>query len=228
MASQQKLAKLAGCLFIVAMMTGLFAEVYVHFPSSLIIAGDAAKTAYSIASNSTLYRVGIANNIATFVIDVVLIWCLYLVTKPVNTHLALLGLLFRLIETTAACTAISQSLAAMQIVSDLSVLGRISPEATQALSELHYAYASNFTIAAIFLGFGSAIFNYLLYTSRYVPRPLAGLGIFASLLLAFGQLAVIVAPNLEHAIVPAGYAPIVVDEIALGLWLLVRGVRLRD
>ena len=47
----------------------------------------------------------------------------------------------------------------------------------------------------------------------------------ASILLVVGQLAIIVAPVLERFINPAGFAPIVIDEIALGLWLLTRGVR---
>jgi hypothetical protein len=105
-ASPYKAAKLAGLLYLVAMATGLFAEFYVHFPTSLIVSGDAAKTAGNILANERLYRIGIANNIITFVIDVALIWALYILLRPVNRNLALLAVFFRLVETTIACVAI--------------------------------------------------------------------------------------------------------------------------
>ena len=71
--SQYKAARLAGFLYLIAMATGLFAEFYVHFPSTLVVSGDAVKTASNIMGNERLYRIGIANNIITFAIDVALI-----------------------------------------------------------------------------------------------------------------------------------------------------------
>ena len=112
--SQFKAARLAGLLYLIAMATGLFAEFYVHFPSTLIISGDVTKTASNITSNERLYRIGIANNIITFAIDVVLIWALYVLLRPVNRSLALLAVFFRLIETTIACFAIINAYVAMQ------------------------------------------------------------------------------------------------------------------
>ena len=226
--TQQKLARVAGLIFLVAMVTGLFAEFFVHFPSRLIATGDIAQTTQRLARDGTLYNIGIANNIITFLMDVALIWCLYQVTKRVNGQLAMLALLFRVIETALASVAISQSLAAMQIVTDATSLGHFDTATAQIASQLHYSYAANFTMAAVFLGCGSALFNYLLYVSRYVPKLLAGWGILASCLLVLGQLAIIVAPSLERLINPAGFAPIVIDEIALGLWLLVRGVQVSE
>src|SRR5678809_1746126 len=94
--SQYKAARLAGLLYLIAMATGLFAEFYVRFPSTLIVSGDVAKTASNIMANERLYRIGIANNIITFAIDVVLIWALYVLLRPINRNLALLAVFFRL------------------------------------------------------------------------------------------------------------------------------------
>jgi len=46
--SQIKAARLAGASFLIAMATGLFAEFYVHFPSALVVTGDALKTITNI------------------------------------------------------------------------------------------------------------------------------------------------------------------------------------
>src|SRR3954451_11546812 len=131
-ASQYRAAKLAALLYLIAMATGLFAEFYVRFPSTLVVSGDAAKTASNIITNERLYRIGIANNIITFAIDVVLIWALYVLLRPVNRYLALLAVFFRLIETMIACVAIITSYVALQFVSDADPLKAFDSEQLQA------------------------------------------------------------------------------------------------
>jgi len=224
--SQSKAARLSGLLFLIAMATGLFAEFYVRFPSTLIVSGDAAKTASKIMANERLYRIGIANNIVTFAIDVVLIWALYVLLRPVNRTLALLAVFFRIVETTIACVAIINYYVAMEFVSGADHLKAFDSNQTQALSILHDSYALTFIVVAIFLGLGSAVFNYLLFKSRYIPRVLAAWGIFSSLLLLISQFAIIIFPEVEKTIIPACYGPIAIDEIALGFWLLLEGVNI--
>src|SRR5690348_9252569 len=132
--SQLQAARLAGALFLIAMATGLFAEFYIHFPSHLIVSGDPSKTASNITANERLYRIGIANNIITFAIDVVLIWALYVLLKPINKKLALLAVFFRVVETTLACTAIIHSYAAMEFIGDADGLVSFDASQMQALS----------------------------------------------------------------------------------------------
>src|SRR5258705_8948639 len=225
-ASQYKAARLAGLLYLIAMATGLFAEFYVRFPATLVVSGDAAKTASNILANERLYRIGIANNIVTFAIDVVLIWALYVLLKPVNRTLALLAVFFRLVETTIACVAIINYYVAMQFVSDADPLKAFDSNQTQALSILHDTYALTFIVVAIFLGLGSTIFNYLLFKSGYIPKVLAAWGIFSSLLLLISQFAIIIFPEVEKTIIPLCYAPIAIDEIALGFWLVFKGANI--
>ncbi len=224
--SQYKAARLAGLLYLIAMATGLFAEFYVRFPSTLVVNGDAAKTASNIMANERLYRIGIANNIITFAIDVALIWALYVLLRPVNRNLALLAVFFRLVETTIACVAIINSYVAMQFVNDVEHQKAFDSNQIQALSILHDTYALTFVVVAIFLGLGSTIFNYLLFKSRYIPKALAAWGIFASLLLLMSQFAIIIFPAVEKIIIPACYGPIAIDEIALGFWLLFKGANI--
>lgn len=224
--SQYKVARLAGLLYLIAMATGLFAKFYVHFPSTLIVSGDAAKTASNIMGNERLYRIGIANNIITFAIDVALIWALYVLLSPVNRNLALLAVFFRLVETTMACVAIINYYVAMQFVSDADHLKAFDSNQIQAMSILHYTYALTFIVVAIFLGLGSTIFNYLLFKSGYIPKVLAAWGIFSSLLLMISQFAIVIFPEVEKTIIPACYVPIAIDEIALGFWLLFKGANI--
>ena len=226
LASQSKAARLAGLLYLIAMATGLFAEFYVHFPSTLVVSGDAIKTASNILAKERLYRIGIANNIITFAIDVALIWALYVLLRPANRWLALLAVFFRMVETTLACTAIINSYVAIQFVSDANRLKPFDANQIQALSVMHDTYALTFVIVAVFLGLGSTLFNYLLFKSGYIPKVLALWGLFASLLLLISQFVIIIFPEVEKTIIPACYAPIALDEIALGIWLLFKGANI--
>jgi hypothetical protein len=226
MTSQHRAARLAGLLYLIAMATGLFAEFYVRFPSALVVSGDAARTAANILANERLYRIGIANNIITFASDVVLIWALYVLLVPVNRNLTLLAVFLRMIETTIACVAIINSYVAMQFITDAGRGKAFDPSQIQALSILHDTYALTFVVVAIFLGLGATVFNYVLFQSGYIPKVLAGWGIVSSLLLLVSQFAIIIFPEVEKTIIPACYGPIVLDEIALGLWLLLKGARI--
>lgn len=196
------------------------------YASLPFLSGDAAKTASNILANERLYRIGITNNITTFAIDVVLIWALYVLLRPVNRNLALLAVFFRLVETTIPCVAIIHYYVAMQFVSGADHLKAFDSNQMQAPSILHDTYALTFIVVAIFLGLGSTIFNYLLLRSGYIPKTLAAWGIFSSLLLLISQFVIIIFPEVEKTIIPACYAPIVIDEIVLGFWLLIKGANI--
>ena len=75
------------------------------------------------------------------------------------------------------------------------------------------------------LGAGSTLFAYLLFKSRYVPRLLAGWGLFASPLLAVGSLATLFNPWFAANASMASMIPMFFYEVPLGVWLLVKGVR---
>ncbi len=93
--SQRTAAKVAGfsCLFGMAIV--VFAN-YAIF-ERLIIPGNAAETARNIVAHERLFRIAMACNITYSVGVVVLLAALYVILKPVNPGLALVGALCRLV-----------------------------------------------------------------------------------------------------------------------------------
>jgi hypothetical protein len=80
------------------------------------------------------------------------------------------------------------------------------------------------SVGFILLGLGSAVFAYLLLRSRYVPKAFALLGVFSSLLLALGSLAIIAFPGL--GVIGMSYMmPMGLYEVGLGFWLLIKGIK---
>ncbi len=56
MFSPKKQARIAGALYLVVILAGMFAEVFVR--PKIMVAGDAAATARNLASHLTIYRIG--------------------------------------------------------------------------------------------------------------------------------------------------------------------------
>ena len=87
-------------------------------------------------------------------------------------------------------------------------------------------HEAGFSVSPIFLGLGSAAFSYLLFKSRYVPRALGAFGVFSSLLMTTCALVIIVFPGIA-TIAISGLVPLLIYEITLGLWLLLKGASIQ-
>jgi len=221
--AQRTAAKIVGIIYPIQMATGIFGEIFVR--GQLIVHDDAARTAENIMGSEQLFRLSIAGDLITYILVTVLTWALYVLLRPVNRHLALLGAFFRLSELAVLCLATVNSLVVLRLLSGVSYLKTF--EANQLHSLVMLAYNTQglaMSVGFILLGLGSSVFAYLLLRSRYVPKPLAALGIFSSLLLAIGSLTLIAFPGL--GVIGMSYMmPMGLYEVGLGFWLLIKGIK---
>lgn len=77
-------------------------------------------------------------------------------------------------------------------------------------------------VGGMFFAVGSASFAWLFLRGRMIPRPLAWLGLVASLLLVVG-LPLRLAGLLQGPIIWLLWLPMAAFEIPLGFWLLLAG-----
>jgi hypothetical protein len=224
--SQRTAARVAGFLYLFTMVTANCAEFYVR--GRLIVPGDAVQTATNIAASPGLFRLGIASDLITFAGDAVLVVALYIVLKPINRNLALLALFWRLVECSIATATLASDFAAVLLLSGADSLRALGAEQWQALGRLLISVDTGGNrVAALFFGLGSTLFAYLWFKSRYIPRALAALGIIASLVPTVVPLATIVFSTLADAPLRRARSgiPIVIFEVIVGIWLLVKGIR---
>ena len=220
---QRTAAKVAGAWYLIAMAAGIFAEIFIR--SRLVVPGDVAQTASNIIASSGLYRIGTVSHLLVFAGDVVLLVSLYIILSPINRGVALLAAAWRLLDSTVLATILLCDFALLRLLSGAEYLNAFDTKQLQALAQLAYSVeGAGFQIGFVFLGLGSTVFSLLWLKSRYVPRAIAGWGIFASLVLAFGTIAVMLFPRLS-AIGMSYMAPMFFYEVGLGLWLLVKGIR---
>ena len=216
-------ARVAGCIYLAAMALGIFSQTFIL--GRIVVPGDAAATANNILASEELFRLGVALDVVTFASDVVIAWALFELLKAVDAPLALLGALLRVADGAILAVTTFDGLLTLRLLSGADYLRALDAQQLQSLARLFIsARGLGFDVGFFFLGLGSALFAYLLFKSRYVPRLLAGWGVFASLLLAAGSLAVILSPGFAASASMSYMIPMFFYEVPLGLWFLVKGV----
>ena len=219
-------ARVVGSIYLSAMALGIFSQVFVL--GRIVVPGDAATTANNILASQGLFRLGIAVDVITFVSDVVIAWAFYELLKPVDKSLALLGAFLRIADGSILAVTMFNGLITLRFLSGVEYLHVFEAGQLQSLARLFIsARGLGFDVGFVFLGLGSTVFAFLLLKSRYVPRALAGWGIFASLALAIGSLAVILFPWFAANASMTYMVPMFFYEVPLGLWFLVKGVQTR-
>jgi hypothetical protein len=222
--AQQSAAKAAGALYLFTSATAVFAEFFVR--GRLIVRGDAGQTAKNVAASERLFRLGIASDLITVVGVIALVWALYVVLKPIDRNVALLAVFWRLAEASILAASVVNAFAAVLLLSGADYLQAVGIQQLQVLAQLFVSLqGAGWRIGFVFLGVGSTVFSYLWFKSRYIPRALAAWGVFSSLVLAVGTVAIIVFPSLPVVVTLVYMAPMGVYEVTLGVLLLVKGIR---
>ena len=215
---------MVGLTYLCALAPAVFAEFYVR--GQLVVSGDAAQTALNIVAHERLFRLGIASNLAVFALDVALITSLYVVLAPVNRSLALMAMAWGLIETAILIVATLSDFDVLRILSGAEYLKAFEGNRLDVLARLSVgAHGAAYGVGLVLAGLRSTTFCYLWLRSGFIPRALALFGVLASLLMGVSSFSFIIAPELEKVVPVTIYGgPLFFFELAMGLWLVLKGL----
>ncbi len=221
-------ATIAAVLYLVITVAAIVAHAVV--PGSLFVAGDAAATANNIAASESLLRFGgIGSELVILLSEIVLSVLLYDLLKPVNKTLSLLAAVSRLAMTTIYGLNLLNYFFMLQLLGGTGYLAVFSIDQLQALALLFLnAHHYGFEIGIAFLSVHAFILGYLIYKSGYFPKILGVLFIIAAagyLVDSFGQLLFAGYGTATPAFIAI---PIILGEIAFPLWLLIKGVNVKQ
>ena len=220
-------ARVAGAAYLVITIVGVLYGILVE--SKLVVSGNDAATATNILANESLFRTGIVLVLIIYVSVVVASWALYVILRTVHKNLALLALLLRSAEAIVGAATVLISFVVLYVLGDSGPSSAFEPEQLHALSGRFLdVRTAGLDIVLIFIGVGATIFCYLLFKSKYIPKPLAAWGIFTYLSMLSLALVSILFPNhplmLEHVLYGVG----ALFELVFGLWLVFKGVDLQQ
>jgi hypothetical protein len=218
--SPNLLARLAGVAWLVAIVCGLFAELYVR--SSTIVHGDAAATAARITAAEPLYRLGVAADLVGIVASLVFTLLLYPLLRPVSRNLSMTAAGFGL----AGCAVAGANL--LNFFAPLVLIG-LGPSASgHAVTDpwilvFLRLYSTGYNISIVFFAFQVAMIGRLILGSTFLPKFLGILFLVEGACNLTHSLLVILYPaalaRFDLLLISGLFA-----EGGMTLWLLLRGV----
>jgi len=212
-ATQRTYARLAGFLFLWLIVTGIAG---LALESHIAGSGSFAETAKRITASEHLYRTAICMELIETMSAALLAFALYVILKPIDSLLAQLAMYFRLGESFLGAVGVMFAFLRLHLFIGPQP-NAAAIDRSEALADLLGHAGSN--ISAIFFSIGSALFFYLFFKSRYIPKALSAFGVFASIVVTIMLFAILIFPEHEAAL-NFGWAPMAIAEVATGLWLM--------
>ena len=223
--SPQVYARIGGLAYLIIIVDGALGEMFIR--NKIIVSGDAMATAHNIAASPMLWRIGIAGDLIMHVCDLVVAMVYYLLLSRVNKNLAMLSVLFSLIQTAVLVANKLNLLMPLFFLGNEDYLKAFDLHQLQALAYISVkAHGYGFGIGLIFFGFECIIDGYLIFKSGFLPRTLGVLILIAGLCYLTNSFVMILSPALADLIFPAILAPAFIAELSMSLWLLVKGVNI--
>lgn len=223
--SRRKAARVAGITCLITM--AIIVASNFGITERLVIAGNAADTARNILAHQTLFRFNIASDLVYATGVVVLLTAFYVILKPVNRGVALLGALFRLLYASMWIVMALNSFYVLRILIGADYLRVFEADQLQAWARLYLGWGFDvYYVGLLFYALASTICSYLWFRSNYVPKALGAFGLISSVWCAGCTLAFIISPNFAKTVNLWWFdSPMAIFEIALSLWLLFMGLK---
>ena len=223
--SQRTAAKVAGFSLLFSMVIVVFANFALLNP--LLVPGNAAETARNIIAHQTQLRIAVTCFLAYSVIVVVLLTALYVVLKPVNPGLALVGAIFRLVFALLWLLSTLNLLNALRLLGSASYLQVFEADRLQVLARLTIASTfDDYYVGLPFFGLAATVCAYLWFKSNYIPKGLALFGVISSAWCVICAFVFLIFPTFNKIVNDWLFdTPMGLFEMVLSFWLLFKGLK---
>ncbi len=222
MNSTKRAARVAGLLYLLTSIPGVFSIIYI--PSHFIVHGNSAATAGKIVSSELVFRLGILSELIGFTGFIFVVRALYRLFQGVNKAQASLMVTLMLVSIPISLANLLNEFAALALMRGADYLAVIDKPQRDALAMLFlHLHDQGFAVAQIFWGLWLIPFGVLVYRLGFLPRILGVLLVIA----CFGYLA----NTLDSfGLLPSGAVSRVVEqlticELPIILWLLIVGAK---
>jgi len=220
-----KAARIAGAVYLSMILTAPFSLIYV--PGKLIVRGNAAATADNLLTHETMFRLSILGDLVGQVIFICLAIALYRLLNSVNKIWAGTMVAFVLVSAAIGFLNTLNNIAALILFHGGDFLAVIDKPQRDALAMLFVRLHSHgHFINEIFWGLWLFPFGLLVFQSGFLPRIL---GVWL-MINCFGWLALSIMALFFPTYYDAAFRmaqPVLFGELAIMLWLLIKGAKVR-
>ena len=222
--SQRTAANVAGWSGLLTFAIVVFGNFVLLSP--LLVPGNVAATAQNIVAHETQFRLTVVCFLTYSLGVLVLLSALYVILKPVNPGLALVGALSRLVFALLWLLSTLNMLSAVRLLSNANYLQVFEPDRLQVLAKLYLnANFDDYYIGLPFFGLAATICAYLWFKSNYIPRGLAIYGVISSAWCVICAFVFLIFPHFNKIVNDWWFDfPMAVFELVLSFWLLFKGL----
>ncbi len=224
MTSIRKDARIAGLLYLLLGIAAPFRLLYI--PGALFVPGDAAATAHNLTTHEGLFRLGMASDLFCGTLLVFVTLAFYRLFKDVDVDRAVqVVILGGVMPAAIYYVNVLNDAAALLLARGADFLAAFDKPQREALAMLFLKLHGREIVAAEVL-WGLWLFPLaaLVYRSRFLPR-------FLGVWLALNGVAYLALsgagllwPSYEDLVAKLAF-PAQLGEVALMLWLLIRGAK---
>jgi hypothetical protein len=218
---RHRMARLAGLVYLALVVQGVFALIYV--PNALTVSGDSAATAARILAAQPLFVASLVNALVLLVTFPLLAFLLYRLLEGVNRTYAAVMLILVLVQVPPAIVELQRQLSALDLLRGGGFLSALGQPEREAIAMLFLdPTASTIAPLELFWGLWLLPLGALVYRSGFLPRFLGAWLVVNGVAYALLSVIRIVAP-LQADMATTLATPALLAELALMLWLLIRG-----
>lgn len=219
----KKQARMAGLLYFLMGLTGVFGLMYV--PLKINVAGDTIATLNNIIHSEFLFRAGILSRILCQIIFIFLVLALSRLFLEVNKLHTRAMVALVLVSVPIAILFELNQVAALVLLNGADFLSGFNTEQLNALALIFLKlYEQGIFIVEIFWGLWLFPFGYLAYKSGFIPKIIGILLIVACIGYLVESLVNLLFPfggDLISKLIPF----VTIGEIVMMFWLLIVGVK---
>lgn len=217
MNTSRKTAVIVGVLFLTAMVTsllgGIWLESILNVPDYLV----------SVSANEIQVIIGVLLELINCIAVVGIAVMMFSTFKKYDEGLALGYIGFRVIESAILVMAALSPLLLITLSQEYINTGAPDASYFQTIGALVSAGRAHLSglLITVFFSLGALLFYYLLYQLKLIPRFISVWGLIGAVLVLTWNLLEAFGISISAGMILA--LPIILNEIFLGIWLIVKG-----
>jgi hypothetical protein len=222
--SQRLAARVFAVAYLISFGISIFA--FYRWYAPILVWDDPSATARNLIAHEDAFRNYLAFAFLHGVGCIVIAVALYIVLRPDRRGISLFAGLSMLMYVGMWFVSLLDQLHALRLMCGKGAWQGFDPQHLQALAGLQLASSEDaYYVGLTFLGLGTALFSYLFFRARSIPRVLAGWGIASSLFEGFSGCAYLLFPSFGAIISVNWYEmPVLLFNVGFCAWIFVKGL----
>lgn len=223
MISDKNLARIAGLCYIVVIATGMFSEVFVR--QALRVSNNALATAQNIQANEMLFRWGFVADLINFVVGIPAMLIIYHLFKKSNKIILQIALTLVIIQTAIIAVNLLNQITPLLLLGNDSYLNTFQQNQLASLSLLSLNIQSmGYAIGLVFFGSNCILIGYVIFKTKAIPKIIGVAYAISGLCYLINSFTIFLSKGFENPYFIYLAIPIFIGELALCLWLLIKGI----